>query len=174
MRSAVCPEIERKSNSQCAASRQPLGLSPSRNGASELPSRWPGTLPPSRSSAVGRMSTASVNASTVPAGCLSPARVADDQRDVVAAVEEAAFAEHEMVAHHLGMVGGEDDDRVVPGAVRLDAREDAAELRVDLRDHAVIERADAAEGGLVPVGHLALLAGHEILPLLGVEFLAPT
>ncbi len=76
-----------------------------------------------------------------PAALLA-ARIADDQRDVKAAVEEAAFAEHEMVAHHLGMVGGEDDDRVVPGAGCLDRCPDAAELRVDLRDHAVVDRAD--------------------------------
>ena len=115
--SAVRSAIERKSNSQCAASRQSAGFAPSRNGASERPSRCAGTSAPSRSSAVGRMSTASVNASTVRPACLLRPGIADDQRDVVAAVEEAAFAEHEMVAHHLGMVRGEDDDRVVPGAV---------------------------------------------------------
>ena len=100
---------------------------------------------------------------------LPAARIADDQRDVKALVEEAAFAEQEMVAHHLGMVGGEDDDRVVPGAGCLDRRPDAAELRVDLRDHAVVERADRAELALAEFAHLALHAGQELRLLLPAD-----
>ena len=99
-------------------------------------------------------------------GCCLAARIADDQRNVVAGVEVAALAQHEMVAHHLGMVGSEYDDGVAPGARCLHRLPDAAELCVDLGDHAVIDGADAAEIFLAPIRHLALDAGNEFGPIL--------
>ncbi len=50
------------------------------------------------------------------AGRYCPARVADDQRNVVAAVEITALAEHEMVRPSSRHVGGQHDDGVVPRA----------------------------------------------------------
>src|SRR5262249_39268626 len=103
------------------------------------------------------------------AGSMLSARIANDQRDVVAAVKEAPFAEHEVIAHHLGMVGREDDDSVVPVAAFPYARQNTTKLRVDLRDHAVIERTYLPELSLVPVGHKPLMTDQEALLPLGFE-----
>ena len=115
-RSAVA--LRRSSGNRTPNARRrasPSASLPSRNGSSERPSRCGGGVARRAGRAtVGTMSTASVKRSTLRPAALPSARVADDQRDVVAAVEEAALAQHEMVAHHLGMVRGQDDDRVVP------------------------------------------------------------
>ena len=89
----------------------------SRNGASDRPSRWAGACAAEqfeqRRHDVDRFGE-------VPRPRCPRSASARGSRMIsgmwIAAVEEAALAEHEMVAHHLGMVGGEHDDRVVPRA----------------------------------------------------------
>ena len=117
--SALRLAIERKSNSQCAASRQPAGVLAVEKRRQRASVEMGGGIAAEQIER-GRQDVDGFGESVdLAAGRLASAGVADDQRDVVAAVEEAALAEHAMVAHHLGMVRGEDDDRVVPVAMLL-------------------------------------------------------
>ena len=68
-----------------------------------------------------------------------------------------------MIAHHLGMIGRQDDDGVLPHARETERRQDIAKLGVDLGNHPVVDRPDFSEGVLVPVGDPATRAGQEIV-----------
>src|SRR6185312_17202168 len=59
---------------------------------------------------------------------LWPPGIADDERNMLAFVEEATLAQLPMIAEHFGMVGGEDDQRIVPDAGRAQVIENTAEL----------------------------------------------
>ena len=47
-------------------------------------------------------------------------RIANDQRDVIRAVEVTALAEQPVVAHLLAVVRGENDERRIPAARLLE------------------------------------------------------
>ena len=69
----------------------------------------------------------------VGAGCKGADRLAaaavrrtDNQRDVIAGGVKSALAEHPVIPHHFGMIGGKDEDRILPEPARLEAGNQAA------------------------------------------------
>ena len=73
----------------------------------------------------------------------------DDQRHVESLRKEAFFAEQPVVAQHLAVVGGEQDQGPFDLGAGLERLDDPADMVVDLGDQAVVERAGLAEVGLV-------------------------
>src|SRR4051794_41936431 len=77
---------------------------------------------------------------------------ADDERDVEGLGGEARLSEHPVVAQHLAVVGGDDDERAVQQVAAGQGLEHAADGVVDLGDEAEIDGAQAGEGGGVEGG----------------------
>ena len=73
----------------------------------------------------------------------------DDHGHPHRGVERRLLAPAPMIAQHLAMIGGEDDQRVVIGAELLQRRDHAADMMVELRDQAVIGRARLPPGWAV-------------------------
>lgn len=66
------------------------------------------------------------------------ARVPDDAQDVVALLEEARLLDQAVVAELFAVVGGDEDEGVLPLARGLQRGPQSAELVIDLGDHAEI------------------------------------
>ena len=66
--------------------------------------------------------------------------IADDADDVIARLVEAGLLHEALVAELFAVVGGHDDERVVPSARVAQVGPHPAELGVDLADHAEVLR----------------------------------
>src|SRR6185295_14920504 len=74
---------------------------------------------------------------------------ADEERHVDRAVEEKLAMEDPPVLHELlAMIGGDDHDRPLEEAARLEIREQRAELGIQIGDLAVVETAEEAHVAL--------------------------
>ena len=100
-------------------------------------------------------------------GCCSG--IADDERDVVRFGEVAFLAEHPVIAEHLAMIAGDDDQCFIGEAPFLDLAEQPAELCVHLADHAAIGRAELREIGGRQRGHRLARAREEAAALLPAQ-----
>ena len=69
-----------------------------------------------------------------------PAGQPDHERDMERLGEEAGLAQHPVVAQHLAVIGGEQDQRPLELAAPRQRREDPAEMMIDLGDQAEIDR----------------------------------
>ena len=76
---------------------------------------------------------------------LAVTRVAHDPGDVVARLEGPTLAERALVSELFAVVGGDDDERVVPHPEGAHRVEDAAELGVDVGDHPQVLRLQGAQ-----------------------------
>jgi len=68
---------------------------------------------------------------------------------VIARLEETELLDEAVIAELLAVVGGDDDERVVPLAQAPQGVAHAPELIVDLADHAVVLRHQLAPGAFV-------------------------
>ena len=78
-------------------------------------------------------------------------RVAQDQRHLEGLVGIALLAQQPMVAQHLAMVGGDDDQRVVVEAPFLQPGDQPADLVIDLPHHAAIGRPELRHRAVVEI-----------------------
>ena len=96
------------------------------------------------------MSTFSVNDETIAPRSAQPRpRVANDQRDVVGAVEIAALADQPVVADLLAVIRSEDDERRVPAPRFLQESNQPSDLGVNPAHQSVVNRLQPPQSLLI-------------------------